>query len=256
MSCRSCSCLFALYFRGLSNISQQRNRNDLNRLDLLTELGSSSLVTIQKSNASMRQSRKQEIFDSVPLDVIRYLFSFLEPRDLGRLSIVNRELYFLSGDETLWRYLTKKSTTTRYNYGLSGKEREYERMQNEKNQKIKFFWKSYYVSQFCSNAGMKWKPERKKESFSKETLMNHFLGPNKARSQINLVVLGSNGVGKSATVIQFVQSVFCEEYDPTIEDSYQKKKVILDTPILFDVADTVDPGDYYGLRDQCEPFNN
>lgn len=39
--------------------------------------------------------RKEEIFDRVPLDVMRYLLSFLEPIDLGKLSIVNRDLYFL-----------------------------------------------------------------------------------------------------------------------------------------------------------------
>ena len=40
--------------------------------------------------------------------------------------------------------------------------------------------------------------------------------------EIKIVVLGSGGVGKSALCVQYVQGVFCEKYDPTIEDSYRK----------------------------------
>ena len=46
--------------------------------------------------------------------------------------------------------------------------------------------------------------------------------------QYKLVVVGGGGVGKSALTIQFIQSHFVPDYDPTIEDSYRKQCVIDD----------------------------
>lgn len=40
--------------------------------------------------------------------------------------------------------------------------------------------------------------------------------------QIKFVVVGSGGVGKSCVTLQFVQGMFIDGHDPTIEDSYQK----------------------------------
>ncbi len=41
--------------------------------------------------------------------------------------------------------------------------------------------------------------------------------------EMKLAVVGGGGVGKSALTVQFIQNVFLEEYDPTIEDSYRSK---------------------------------
>ena len=38
-----------------------------------------------------------------------------------------------------------------------------------------------------------------------------------------VLVLGAGGVGKSCLTAQFVQNVWIESYDPTIEDSYRKQ---------------------------------
>ncbi|XP_039485084.1 ras-like protein 2 isoform X1 [Drosophila santomea] len=49
-----------------------------------------------------------------------------------------------------------------------------------------------------------------------------------------LVVVGGGGVGKSAITIQFIQSYFVTDYDPTIEDSYTKQCNIDDVPAKLD----------------------
>jgi len=41
-----------------------------------------------------------------------------------------------------------------------------------------------------------------------------------------LVIVGGGGVGKSCFTIQFIQNVFVEQYDPTIEDSYRKQVMV------------------------------
>lgn len=78
------------------------------------------------------------------------------------------------------------------------------------------------------------------------------------------LILGSAGVGKSALTIQFIQSHFVDEYDPTIEgpllfsripsvlilkrdtmtDSYRKQCVIDDEVALLDVLDTAGQEEY------------
>lgn len=91
--------------------------------------------------------------------------------------------------------------------------------------------------------------------------------------EYKLVVVGGGGVGKSALTIQFIQSHFVDEYDPTIEgplllphgphaiwtpsprtlltlsgasqtDSYRKQCPIDDETALLDVLDTAGQEEY------------
>ncbi|KAL2917550.1 Ras GTPase [Polyrhizophydium stewartii] len=54
----------------------------------------------------------------------------------------------------------------------------------------------------------------------------------------------------SALTIQFIQSQFVDEYDPTIEDSYRKQCVIDQETALLDVLDTAGQEEYSAMREQ------
>lgn len=55
---------------------------------------------------------------------------------------------------------------------------------------------------------------------------------------IKLVVMGSGGVGKSALTVNYVQQIFLDKYDPTIEDSYRKLTEIDGTQVMLEILDT------------------
>ena len=56
--------------------------------------------------------------------------------------------------------------------------------------------------------------------------------------EYKIVVLGSGGVGKSALTVQFVQGIFVEKYDPTIEDSYRKQVEVDGQKCMLEILDT------------------
>lgn len=50
--------------------------------------------------------------------------------------------------------------------------------------------------------------------------------------------------------IQFIQSQFVEDYDPTIEDSYRKNGVIDDEVAILDILDTAGQEEFSAMREQ------
>ncbi|EFC42259.1 ras family small GTPase [Naegleria gruberi] len=67
--------------------------------------------------------------------------------------------------------------------------------------------------------------------------------------EFKLAVIGGGGVGKSALTVQFIQNIYIEEYDPTIEDSYRKHAKIDDKPVFLEILDTAGQEEYKALRD-------
>lgn len=66
-----------------------------------------------------------------------------------------------------------------------------------------------------------------------------------------LAVVGGGGVGKSALTLQLVKQQFCEEYDPTIEDSHRKQVEIDGEVTMLEIFDTAGQEELSALRDQA-----
>ncbi|XP_060561964.1 ras-related protein R-Ras2-like [Ruditapes philippinarum] len=73
---------------------------------------------------------------------------------------------------------------------------------------------------------------------------------NSVNQNYKLVVVGGGGVGKSALTIQFIQSYFVTDYDPTIEDSYAKQCVIDEEVARLDILDTAGQEEFSAMREQ------
>lgn len=66
---------------------------------------------------------------------------------------------------------------------------------------------------------------------------------------IQLVVMGTGGVGKSALTIQYVQQHFVENYDPTIEDSYRRQATVDGKQYMLEILDTAGTEQFKAMRD-------
>ena len=69
-------------------------------------------------------------------------------------------------------------------------------------------------------------------------------------NNFKIVILGSGGVGKSALTIRLITDNFLEEYDPTIEDSYQKTLVVNGESTQINILDTAGQEEYSSMQDQ------
>ncbi|SCV04133.1 LAMI_0H13674g1_1 [Lachancea mirantina] len=64
-----------------------------------------------------------------------------------------------------------------------------------------------------------------------------------------LVVLGAGGVGKSCLTVQFVQGVYMDTYDPTIEDSYRKTMEVDSKMFDLEILDTAGVAQFTAMRE-------
>jgi small GTP-binding protein len=68
-------------------------------------------------------------------------------------------------------------------------------------------------------------------------------------SNHNLIVLGDNGVGKTALIVQYICDYFMEYYVPTIEDSYRKKVIINNDNVELNIVDLSGTNSHIRLND-------
>lgn len=63
------------------------------------------------------------------------------------------------------------------------------------------------------------------------------------------MVLGAGGVGKSCLTVQFVQEVYIDSYDPTIEDSYTKEIEVDGRACNLEILDTAGVAQFTAMRE-------
>ena len=66
---------------------------------------------------------------------------------------------------------------------------------------------------------------------------------------MQLVVLGSGGVGKSCITIQYIQGHFVDRYDATIEDIYRKSSEIDGITSVLTIIDTAGQDGFTSMRE-------
>ncbi|KAI5506211.1 GTPase protein [Trichomonas vaginalis G3] len=69
-----------------------------------------------------------------------------------------------------------------------------------------------------------------------------------SKQEYKIVVFGAGGVGKSALTIQFVQGQFVKDYNPTIEDAYNKRFSVDGRILQLNVTDTAGQDDFAAMR--------
>eukprot|EP00053_Salpingoeca_punica_P010990 m.98353 g.98353 ORF g.98353 m.98353 type:complete len:179 (+) comp15556_c5_seq6:616-1152(+) len=66
---------------------------------------------------------------------------------------------------------------------------------------------------------------------------------------MKIVVVGSGGVGKSCCTLRYLNDVFAEDYDPTIEECFSTKVQVDNKKISLEIIDTAGQEEFAGFRD-------
>ncbi|TFY83565.1 hypothetical protein EWM64_g434 [Hericium alpestre] len=67
--------------------------------------------------------------------------------------------------------------------------------------------------------------------------------------ELNAVVLGAGGVGKSALTVRFIRDVFVENYDPTIEEEYHRIVELDGESYSLEILDTAGAEQFKALNE-------
>ncbi|CAG8908437.1 unnamed protein product [Penicillium egyptiacum] len=67
--------------------------------------------------------------------------------------------------------------------------------------------------------------------------------------KLTLVVVGDEGVGKSALAVRLCLDQFAEGFEPTLDDSYRTRMVVDNRPCFLEIIDTAGRGEYAALRE-------
>merc|ERR1711884_590209 len=100
------------------------------------------------------------------------------------------------------------------------------------------FFKFVKLCYFATRISVIWLYNNEKIQQSEKELRHTNKQYNQNMREYKIVVLGSGGVGKSALTVQFVQGIFVEKYDPTIEDSYRKQVEVDGQQCMLEILDT------------------
>jgi len=180
--------------------------------------------------------------NAMPEEIFYNILEFMTASDLRILCGVNRRFNLLSNDDRLWK---TRLITFNQQLGELLPIAQFEKRALES--KAKNFWKKEYFELMDGTKAQKWIPYGR---YSRNDLR---LLKEAAAREVKTVVCGYGGTGKSALVIQFIQSHFIDEYDPTIEDSYRKMITlpgVSSTSVLIDLLDTAGQEEYSAMRDQ------
>ncbi|KAL9656981.1 hypothetical protein ABK040_007069 [Willaertia magna] len=266
---------------GNNNTNTQQSNN--------TTTTTSTVVTSIATRLSLRGSKSiQEIIktQNFPIEIIIKILSFLKLNklDLITFSKFNKQLYNFCNNHYFFKeYLNKfyllidpvndihdlweKSLTFNFNKKFKQKyailnrfiylyQLQYDlqntlqnSLQNNKNDKKRNSNKQKEHKRNNSNSGLNGGGSGGGSGVRAEDLIP---------MNVKVAVIGHGGSGKTALTVQFVQNVFQEHFDPTIEDSYRKEYILNNKRISFEILDTSGIVDYAALRQQymrsCECY--